>query len=74
LDDAEELIENVPSGKLGMAWLSLLGACRIHYDTDRGFKAAENCAKFIPGKVLSYILLSNLYAEDQMWPENVLSL
>lgn len=66
LDDAKELIERMPSEKSGMAWLSLLGACKVHGDIEGGLNAAENCAKFTPQNVTSYVLLSNIYAADQV--------
>lgn len=65
LDEAEELIQYVPSVKGGTAWLSLLGACKVHGDIERGLRAAEISLKFIPQNTASYVLLSNIYAADQ---------
>lgn len=62
MDEAEDLIQNMPCEKVGMAWLCLLSACTIHCDIDRGARSVENCFKLNPGNVAPYVMLSNMFA------------
>lgn len=69
LDEAEDLIENMPLEKLGLAWLCLLGAYKIHGDIGRALHAAEKCFKFDPENVAPYVVLSNTYAALGRWDD-----
>ncbi|KAJ7528052.1 hypothetical protein O6H91_16G084700 [Diphasiastrum complanatum] len=62
LDEAENLITNLPVANEVSAWLCLLGACRIHGDVERGVRAANRVFKLDPENVAPYVLLSNIYA------------
>ncbi|KAI5060325.1 hypothetical protein GOP47_0024745 [Adiantum capillus-veneris] len=69
LDDAEELIEYMPSEKAGMAWFSLLGSCKVHEDTERGLRSASFCGRLTPESIAPYVLLSNIIAADQFFED-----
>ncbi|XAR66907.1 hypothetical protein NMG60_11013283 [Bertholletia excelsa] len=67
LNEAEELVSRIP-GRPGLSVLqSLLGACRIHGDVDRGRRVAEALMEIEPCDSGSYVLISNLYAEKGDW-------
>ncbi|OIV90745.1 hypothetical protein TanjilG_21876 [Lupinus angustifolius] len=51
----------------GAASGDLLGACRIHGNTELGEKAAEMVLKMEPHNTGIYVLLSNLYAASGRW-------
>jgi hypothetical protein len=46
---------------------SLLSACRLHGDVDTGKCFARQLLKLQPVTTSPYVLLSNLYASDEMW-------
>ncbi|KAJ6363138.1 hypothetical protein OIU78_003340 [Salix suchowensis] len=46
---------------------SLLSACRLHGDVDTGKRFARQLLKLQPVTTSPYVLLSNLYASDEMW-------
>lgn len=48
LEEAEDLITNIPFGRAALAWRSLLSACRIHGDAERTERAARWCAGVEP--------------------------
>lgn len=62
LDEAENLIKNLPAEKVAAAWSCLLGACRIHGDVERGVRAASHCFELDAKNGGSYVMLSNIYA------------
>ncbi|XP_010519391.1 PREDICTED: pentatricopeptide repeat-containing protein At3g09040, mitochondrial isoform X2 [Tarenaya hassleriana] len=68
LREASELIketENLkPDARL---WASLLGACTIHGDDNRGKMAAEKLIELEPDNSAAYVLLSNIYASQGRW-------
>lgn len=67
LDEAQGLISNMPSDA-GM-WATLLGACGMHHDVEKGIWAAEHAMDLEPQKVTPYVLLSNIYAKDGRWDD-----
>ncbi|KAJ7521907.1 hypothetical protein O6H91_19G073900 [Diphasiastrum complanatum] len=62
LDEGESLISTLPYKDDARVWLSLLGACRIHGDVERGIRAATQIFKLDPENAATYVLLSNTYA------------
>lgn len=62
LDEAEDLIDNMPLETDATTWSCLLGACRIHGDVKRGVRAATQCFKLDPISVAPNIVLSHIYA------------
>ncbi|KAB1222709.1 hypothetical protein CJ030_MR2G022148 [Morella rubra] len=67
LEEAENLLSQIP-GKPGLSVLqSLLGACRIHGNVEMGERIADALVKMEPMGSGSYVLMSNLYAEKGQW-------
>ncbi|KAK2975454.1 hypothetical protein RJ640_007800 [Escallonia rubra] len=67
LYDAHSLMKNMPFEPDAATWGALLGASRIHGDTELGEKAAEMIFKMEPDNAGMYVLLSNLYAGSGRW-------
>jgi hypothetical protein len=44
------------------AWISLLGACRIHGNVEMGERVAKPVLELEPENAAAYVLLSNIYA------------
>ncbi|KAF2284118.1 hypothetical protein GH714_019207 [Hevea brasiliensis] len=63
------LMRNMPFEPDAATWGAVLGASRIHGNTELGEKAAEIIFKMEPDNSGMYILLSNLYAASGRWPD-----
>ena len=46
LDEAEDLVNNMPIEPNASVWGALLGACRVHGNTETGNRAAECLFQF----------------------------
>ncbi|KAL5975397.1 hypothetical protein ACLOJK_019719 [Asimina triloba] len=69
LDDAQELLRNMPFEPDATMWGALLGASRIHGNTKLGEKAAERIFEMEPENSGMYVLVSNLYAAGGRWSD-----
>ncbi|CAM0907361.1 unnamed protein product [Alopecurus aequalis] len=67
LEEAEELMMQMPSGPSISALQSLLGACRIHGNTSIAERVADILTETEPAESGAYVLLSNIYAEKGDW-------
>jgi pentatricopeptide repeat protein len=67
LDEAEEIINNMPFEPPLSVLGALLGACRIHKKTELGKHVAECIFKMEPKTTAPYIALSNIYAAAGRW-------
>ncbi|XP_059303403.1 pentatricopeptide repeat-containing protein At4g02750 [Lycium ferocissimum] len=67
LDDAQNLMKDMPCEPDAATWGALLGASRIHGNTELGEKAAEMIFRLEPWNAGMYVLLSNLYAASGRW-------
>ncbi|EEF42176.1 pentatricopeptide repeat-containing protein, putative [Ricinus communis] len=67
LQEAEEYMEKLPFGHDPIILGSLLSACRLHGDMVIGEHLATQLLKLQPVTTSPYVLLSNLYASDEMW-------
>lgn len=67
LKEAEEYIEKFSFGHDAVVLGCLLSACRLHGDVEIGEHLARRLLKVQPVTTSPYILLSNLYASDEMW-------
>ncbi|KAL6518107.1 hypothetical protein OROMI_033808 [Orobanche minor] len=67
LDEAQNLMANMPFEPDAATWGALLGASRIHGNTTLGEKAAKMIFALEPWNTGMYILLSNLYAASGRW-------
>ena len=79
LNAAEDLIAQMPVEKANVAWLCLLGACRIHGDTVRASHAASHCDELDPNDITPFLTLSNTLSTTmhdalplQYWSSEVL--
>jgi pentatricopeptide repeat protein len=69
LDQAIKLIHQMECEPDAVTWRTLLGACRVHQNVDLAIHAAKQIVKLDPEDAGTYILLSNVYANSQMWDD-----
>lgn len=67
LEEAQNLMKDMPFEPDAASWGALLGASRIYGNTELGEKAAEMVFKMEPHNSGMYVLLSNLYAASGRW-------
>lgn len=67
LNDAHELIKNMPFEPNSGVWGALLGACRVHRNIGLGKESAENLIALNPSDPRNYIMLSNMYSAAGLW-------
>lgn len=67
LTEAFEFITSMPLVADSLVWRTLLGACRVHGNTELGEYAANMIVQRDPHDPTAYILLSNLYASTGQW-------
>jgi pentatricopeptide repeat protein len=64
LEEAELVIRRMSVPPNAIIWESLLSSCRIHGDTGRGRKAAEQAIKMDSRISSPYVLLANIYSSE----------
>ncbi|CAH9075834.1 unnamed protein product [Cuscuta epithymum] len=69
LNDAQGLIKSMPFEPDAATWGAILGASRIHGNTELGEKAAEKVIALEPWNAGMYVLLSNMYAASGRWSD-----
>ncbi|CAL1404700.1 unnamed protein product [Linum trigynum] len=69
LNDAESMIENMPFQQDDVVWSTLLSACKVHGDVDRGKRTAQKILEINPNCAGTHITLANLYAAKGKWKE-----
>ncbi|XP_020883377.1 pentatricopeptide repeat-containing protein At2g37320 isoform X2 [Arabidopsis lyrata subsp. lyrata] len=69
LQEALELIENMPMKPNSVIWGSLLFSCRVHGDVWMGIRAAEERLILEPECAATHVQLANLYASVGYWKE-----
>ncbi|XP_059669287.1 pentatricopeptide repeat-containing protein At5g46460, mitochondrial [Cornus florida] len=69
LEEAEELVRNMPMKASSTIWLTLLNACRMHSNLELAEKAATCVFDLDPQCSAAYVLLSNLYAFTSRWSD-----
>lgn len=67
VNEAMNLIENMPVEADAIVWGSLLGACRTHMKLEMAEVAAKKLVQLEPKNAGPYILLSNIYASKGKW-------
>uniref|UniRef100_A0ACD5TAF9 Uncharacterized protein n=3 Tax=Avena sativa TaxID=4498 RepID=A0ACD5TAF9_AVESA len=67
LDEAYDLINEMPFEPDGCIWGSLLGSCRVYGNVLLAEVAAEKLFELEPENAGNYVLLSNIYASKKMW-------
>ncbi|KAI9080929.1 hypothetical protein K1719_037090 [Acacia pycnantha] len=71
INEAVEFIRKMPTKPNEMIWQTLLGACRIHGNTEVGQIAAQNILSTKPEYPATYVLLSNTYVESGLYEDGV---
>lgn len=69
LDEAHELIKGMPLESDIGVWGALLGACRIHDNTQLGEYVAKQLYDLEPENAGYYVLISNIYASAGRWDD-----
>ncbi|GFP81855.1 pentatricopeptide repeat-containing protein at3g02330 [Phtheirospermum japonicum] len=69
LNDALKLIEEMPFEADDVIWRTLLSIRRMHGNVEVAEKAASALLKLDPQDSSAYVLLSNIYADAEMWGE-----
>ncbi|CAN6475636.1 unnamed protein product [Victoria cruziana] len=67
LQEAEEIITEMPFKPSAAMWATLIGACRIHGNLEIGGWAAENLLDMNPENPGYYVLIANMYAAAGRW-------
>ncbi|XP_047949878.1 pentatricopeptide repeat-containing protein At5g19020, mitochondrial-like [Salvia hispanica] len=67
LNEAEELVQNMPMEADAVIWGTLLAACKMYENIDVGERAARNLARVEPSDGPGRIVLSNLYKDAGRW-------
>ncbi|XP_026388732.1 pentatricopeptide repeat-containing protein At5g44230 [Papaver somniferum] len=62
LEEAFELVENMPVKPHGGVWGALLGACKVHKNVEIAEIAAEHLSELEPDNIGNLVLLSNIYS------------
>ncbi|TXG49347.1 hypothetical protein EZV62_025222 [Acer yangbiense] len=66
---AYEFMRSFPIESDKVVWRCLLSGCKIHKDLELGRIAAEKILSIDPEDTSAHIMLSNIYAEANMWDE-----
>lgn len=69
LNEALELVNELPDKPDSRIWSSLLSSCRNYRDLDIGEKVANKLLELGPDKAENYVLISNFYARLGKWDE-----
>lgn len=69
VEEAHELVLEMPEEPHDVVWRCLLSACRVHGKVELGELAARKLMEMGTGNVGDYLLLSNLYARAGRWEE-----
>jgi pentatricopeptide repeat protein len=73
LQEAECLVQSILCPEKGvLGWLSLLNACKVHGDVQRGSKAACFCIELDPHNTAPYVLFSNMCHIEDVIPNDLL--
>uniref|UniRef100_A0A2N9J3L5 Pentacotripeptide-repeat region of PRORP domain-containing protein n=1 Tax=Fagus sylvatica TaxID=28930 RepID=A0A2N9J3L5_FAGSY len=67
LHKAKEIIKTMPCRPTPAMWATLIGACRIHGNTEIGEWAAEKLLEMRPKNSGYYVLIANMYAAAGHW-------
>ncbi|OAY34737.1 pentatricopeptide repeat-containing protein At5g48910 [Manihot esculenta] len=67
LEEAEQLILNMPIQPDDVIWKALLGACKMHGNIEMGERVAGILMDMFPHDSGSYVALSNIFASRGNW-------
>ncbi|EOY19146.1 Pentatricopeptide repeat (PPR) superfamily protein, putative isoform 1 [Theobroma cacao] len=69
LDEAHQLIKNMPMEANSIVWGALLGGCRLHKDTQLVEHVLKKLIELEPWNSGNYVLLSNIYSASHKWDD-----
>ena len=69
LKEAYELLNSMPVEPHVGAWVTLLGACKMHCNIELGEVIAARLLELEPHNVGNYVSLSNIYAAADRWSD-----
>ncbi|KAL2933474.1 hypothetical protein RDABS01_016593 [Bienertia sinuspersici] len=69
LQEALNLIYNMPHKPDKAIWGALLGACKIHNNVELAQIASEELSKLEPESSAPYVLLHNMFADVEQWED-----
>ncbi|RHN41303.1 putative tetratricopeptide-like helical domain, DYW domain-containing protein [Medicago truncatula] len=69
VDEAYNIIKQMPIEPNERVWATLLSSCRVFTNMDIGILAADNLLQLAPEQSGYYVLLSNIYAKAGRWKE-----
>ncbi|KAL1827953.1 hypothetical protein DCAR_0207163 [Daucus carota subsp. sativus] len=69
IQEAYNFIRKFPAKPDKVVWRCLLSSCKTHKNLDIGRYAAEKILKIDPDDTSALVMLSNIYAESNMWNE-----
>ncbi|KAJ0968249.1 hypothetical protein J5N97_025166 [Dioscorea zingiberensis] len=69
LQEARELIENMPLEANVGVWQTLLSACRVHRDLNMGREVGRILLKIDGENPVNYVILSNIFSDAGEWAE-----
>ncbi|KAK6937115.1 Pentatricopeptide repeat [Dillenia turbinata] len=69
LQEAEELINSMPTKADAVVWGALFFACRMHQDVERGKRVGSKLLELEPQDSGNYVLLANMYRDAKLWEE-----
>ncbi|RZC59478.1 hypothetical protein C5167_006784 [Papaver somniferum] len=69
LEEAYEIMKNMPIKRNGVLWGTLLNACSAHGDVELAEIAMERLIELEPFNDGNYVIMSNLYASKGQWEE-----
>ncbi|OMO50652.1 hypothetical protein CCACVL1_30327 [Corchorus capsularis] len=67
LNEAHQLIKNMPMEANSIVWGALLGGCRLHKDTQLAEHVLRKLIELEPRNSGHYVLLSNIYSASKKW-------
>ena len=67
LQEAYDLIQNMPMKPDSVVWGTLLGACSFHGNVELAEIAADSLFELEPWNPGNYVILSNIYASAGQW-------
>ncbi|XP_073032301.1 putative pentatricopeptide repeat-containing protein At3g08820 [Primulina eburnea] len=70
LDEAHQMIKNMPIKANAIVWGALLGGCRLHKDMQLAELVLKQLIELEPHNSGNYVLLSNIYSANQRWNES----
>ncbi|XP_016450329.2 pentatricopeptide repeat-containing protein At5g04780, mitochondrial-like [Nicotiana tabacum] len=67
VEEATDLIENMPFAATPSMWGSVLASCRVHGNVEVAEIAAKHLFELEPNNAGNHVLLSNIYASKRRW-------